>query len=305
MIRIAILLATFNGERYLGEQLASIESQTIDARLDVIASDDGSSDGTRDVLEAWRGRWKRGDFRVTAGPCRGIAENFRSLMTQSGSDADFIAFSDQDDVWMPDKLEVAIGAIGDDQGPTLFCSRTLLVDRNLRPIGRSLQFRRAPHFRNALVQSIAGGNTMVLNRPAFALVGESARRTSFVAHDWWCYILVSGAEGRVIYDCVPRVAYRQHQANAIGHNTGLRARLVRLKRALQGQFRDWNSANVAALDKCRDLLSPKSMQVLDQFIEARRSGAGRSLYLIVKSGIYRQLPGGNLSLALAAILRKL
>lgn len=305
MTRIAVLLATFDGARYLDEQLASIEAQDVDATIDVIASDDGSKDGTVNLLRGWSGRWQRGEFRIVAGPQRGFAENFRSLLTAPMAAADFVAFSDQDDVWMPDKLSAAIRRIGDANGPALYGSRTQLVDERLKPIGRSPLFARPPHFRNALVQSIAGGNTMVLNAKAAALVAMASRRAPFVSHDWWCYLIVSGAGGLVVYDPEPRIAYRQHGHNAVGHNTGIRARWTRIRRSLRGDFKRWNEINIGGLNACRDLLSAKSIQLLDQFAELRTAGLLRGLYLLRKSAIYRQLPMGNISLALAVILRKL
>ena len=82
-------------------------------------------------------------------------------------------------------------------------------------------FRRPPSFRNALVQSLAGGNTMVLNRPARDLVALASRRARFVSHDWWAYLLVTGAGGAVHYSAKPLVRYRQHAHNLVGANTSL------------------------------------------------------------------------------------
>ena len=305
MDRIVVLLATYNGARYLDAQLMSIATQRVAARIDVVVSDDGSRDGTLAQLAAWKARWTAGDFDIVAGPGRGFAENFRSLLTRLAGAPDYVAFSDQDDVWNPDKLDIAIRTIADAAGPALYCSRSLIVDAELAPIGRSPLFQRPPAFRNALVQSLAGGNTMVINGTAFELVAESARRTAFVSHDWWCYLLVSGAGGRVVYDPEPRIAYRQHGQNLVGHNAGWGARWQRLRRSMRGEFKRWNEINISALEACRDLLSADSAALLDQFKSLRAANALRGLYLLQRSGIYRQLAAGNISLALALILRKL
>lgn len=303
--RIRVLLATYNGARYLDEQLHSLAAQDVAAALDIIASDDGSTDGTRALLEGWQRRWRRGRFTIVAGPRQGFTENFRSLMRMPEAAGDYVAFCDQDDVWMPDKLATALAVLSAMPGPGLYCSRTQRVDAALRPIGFSPLFRRPPHFRNALVQSIAGGNTMVMNAPAFALVAESARRTSFVSHDWWCYLLISGAGGRVHYDPEPHVAYRQHGGNAVGDNVGWRARWQRLKMSLAGRFAEWNAVNLAALEACRDLLTAEARDTMRLFALARQAGPLRGLATIVKSGIYRQSLPGNVSLVLAALLRKI
>lgn len=303
--RIRVLLATFNGAKYLDEQLHSLARQEVEADLDVVASDDGSTDATLALLEAWRRRWTRGRFIVLDGPQRGFTENFRALMRHPAETADYVAFCDQDDVWRPDKLSAAVTVLTDADGPGLYCGRTERVDASLRPLGYSPLFRRPPHFRNALVQSIAGGNTMVMNKAAFALVAESALRTSFVSHDWWCYLLVSGAGGMVHYDARPRVAYRQHGGNVVGDNVGWRARWRRLRMSLAGRFAEWNAVNLAALDACEDLLTNEARQAKKLFAMARRAGPLRSPALLLKSGIYRQSLAGNVSLALAALLGKI
>ncbi|TGR60375.1 glycosyltransferase family 2 protein, partial [bacterium M00.F.Ca.ET.194.01.1.1] len=99
---------------------------------------------------------------------QGFAANFRSMILDPRIDADCYAFSDQDDVWEPDRLESAIRWMeGEDiDMPLLFCSRTATISQTGIPAGYSPLFRRPPSFRNALVQSIAGGNTMLFNRKA-------------------------------------------------------------------------------------------------------------------------------------------
>src|SRR5665213_2175503 len=85
--RILVLLATYNGGRYLDEQLGSIFNQSI-ARVDVLASDDGSSDDTRPKLDVWGRRWTKGDFGVLGGPRQGFSENFRSLIVRAAPSVD-------------------------------------------------------------------------------------------------------------------------------------------------------------------------------------------------------------------------
>lgn len=301
--RIAVLLATFNGAAFLEPQLASLAAQDV-PHLDVIASDDGSTDGTVSILRAWQDRWTGGTFTVVDGPARGFADNFRALLCRSHADVDYLAFADQDDVWDADKLSAAVAALAGKAGPALYGARTRRVDAHLRPLGLSPLFTRPPHFRNAVVQSLAGGNTMVLNRAGIELVRESARRTGFVSHDWWCYLIVSGAGGEVIYDPVPRLAYRQHGRNLVGDNTSPAARLRRLRMLLDGQLQSWTELNLAALDACADLLTEEARTTVAQLKSIRGTGGLRALRLLRESGIYRQLFGGRLTLALAALLRK-
>ncbi len=302
--RIGILLATYNGTRFLGEQLASIAAQDWPA-IDVWASDDGSSDGTLDLLRQWQGRWAKGDFHIIAGPRAGFVENFRSLLASRDVDADYVAYCDQDDVWDPDKLSVAVGEIAGAGRPALYCSRTRLVREGGEPMGLSPLFRRPPAFRNAIVQSIGGGNTQVMNRAAFAALSESARRTSFVTHDWWAYIVVSGVGGSVRYDPVPHLAYRQHGSNLIGHNMGVIAKARRLKMVMQKRFVEWNAINLAALDRCQDLLTDENRAIVREFARIRQLAFPAAVVALRRLGVYRQTWESDVALMVSAAIGRM
>lgn len=303
--RFAILVATYDGARFLDDQLRSIEAQSV-PRIDVIVSDDGSTDSTGALLATWARRWRKGSFEVVSGPRRGFAENFRSLLARDVGAVDFVAFSDQDDIWRPEKLQVAAAALAAfGTAPALFCSRTELIDSDGAPTGHSPAFARPPSFANALVQSIAGANTMVLNRPALELMREAGQRSGFVSHDWFCYLIVSGAGGHVVFSQEPQVRYRQHEGNLVGANTGWRARFERLNAAMGGRFTRWNDANIEMLDRCRDLLSLPARDRLDAFKAARQGWPWMRLMGLRRSGVYRQTLFGQASLWLAALLGKL
>ena len=303
MTNITILLATYNGERFIDEQISSLAAQDV-PRLDVVVSDDGSSDGTLTILEAWQQRWTKGSFTLRRGPARGFAENFRFLLQTPGIATGYVAFCDQDDLWDADKLSVAVAALANDTGPALYGSRTRLIDENNRPIGYSPRFPRAPSFRNAIVQSLAGGNTMVLNPAAAALAAESCRRTGFVSHDWWCYLLVTGAGGRAVYDPVPHIGYRQHDSNLVGDKSALFAKFTRLKLGLQGRYANWNERNLAGLAACSDLIDAHAREIVAQFKVARANTGVGGIVGLMRSRVYRQTVPGSLALWVAALLGK-
>lgn len=245
---------------------------------------------------------------MTFGPRKGFAENFRSLICRIDGEAHYVAFCDQDDIWDKDKLDRAITWL-DEQGPdhpALFCSRTYLVDEKGRWIGFSPLFEKPPSFRNALVQSIAGANTMVLNKAGAAIVAEASRRAPFVSHDWWCYLLLSGAGGAVHYSPFPSVAYRQHSGNLIGANKSWRASLDRLLALLfTSRFAEWNTINLNALERAIDLLTEDAVGVLRDFQQARTLSFAGRLRALKRSNVYRQTTGGQLALWLACTLRRL
>jgi hypothetical protein len=304
--RVAVLIATFNGAAFLSQQLNSIERQSWPL-IDVWASDDGSGDGTVDLLKDASGRWTKGRFEIVGGPRGGVVENFRSLLRHGEIDADFIAFSDQDDIWRLDKLKKAVDWLNgqDAARPALFCCRVELMDEVGQPAGFSPLFRAPPDLRNALVQSIAGGNTMVMNRAAHELLRETAKRTSFVIHDWWAYLIVAAAGGTIHYSPAPDVLYRQHGANVIGANTSWGSRLRRVEPLLAGRFSGWTNENLKALDACRDLLSPEAKVLIDDFKQMRRLPLVSRLGALRRLGLYRQTWLGQISLFAGCIFSKI
>lgn len=303
--QVAILLSTFDGRRFLSEQLDSIAAQTWPNWV-VWASDDGSRDGTLELLAQYRAAWGASRLVVHDGPREGFAANFLSLTGDPRIRSDYYAFCDQDDVWEPGKLRRALAFLRcvPEGLPGLYCSRTRLVDESNRSIGLSPLFARPPSFRNALVQSIGGGNTMVYNQPARELLRRACAGADVVTHDWWAYQVVSGCGGRVHYDAWPSVRYRQHARNLVGMNCTWRARLHRLRLLWQGRFRDWNSRNLRALQAVRPWLTDDNRQALDAFMQARASGLLPRLRGLARAGIYRQTLAGNLGLAAAGLLNR-
>lgn len=303
--KLAVLLATYNGARFLDAQLRSVIAQDWPS-IEVFVSDDSSTDDTMQLLESWQAIWNKGAFTIASGPRSGFAGNFRKLLAESAAHADYVAFCDQDDIWLSDKTRVAVEAI-DAHGsrPALYCARTIVTDVDDRDVSLSTLFRKTPDFANALVQSIGGGNTMVMNRAAYELLREAARRTDFVSHDWFAYLIVAGAGGKVIYSETPHVRYRQHDGNLIGSNLGFQARINRARFALSGRYVGWNNLNMSALNACRDLLTPDAVAKLDHFSKARHGRLPQRLIGLWRSGVYRQTTIGQLSLYLAGILGKL
>lgn len=299
-------MAVRNGERFLPEQLDSLARQKSVA-IDLWVSDDGSSDGTQDILQRAQQDGRLGSVNLLDGPQRGFAENFRSLIVRAGTDSEFYAFCDQDDVWDEDKLAHAVAWLETQAPgvPALYCSRTRIISVDGKPIGMSPLFPRTPGFRNALVQSIAGGNTMVMNRAAHELVREASRRSGFVSHDWWCYLIVTGAGGIVHYCREPRIGYRQHGENLVGENSTWRARMSRVKHLVRGRFKGWNDINLAGLAACSDLLDDDARATVVLFEQARRRRLPGRLVSLWRSGVYRQTFLGELGLLLACAIGRL
>lgn len=179
------------------------------------------------------------------------------------------------------------------------------MDAANNEIGVSPLFLKRPSFANALIQSIAGGNTMILNNAARALLREAGCDLSVVTHDWWTYLVVAGCGGRVHYDSKPSLRYRQHDDNLVGANNSWAGRFVRIRLLLEGRFSFWNNSNILALKNIEHHLTPENKKTLDQFSEARSKGLFSRLSGIKRSGVYRQTFFGNLGLVVAAFLGKI
>jgi glycosyltransferase involved in cell wall biosynthesis len=303
---VAILLCTYNGAKFLVEQLDSLEAQTHQNWV-VFASDDGSTDQTIKILYQYQAKWPAGKLTIRKGPQKGFSHNFLSLACDSEIRADYYAFCDQDDVWLPSKLEVAISSIIANQStevPYLYCGRTKYVNENLKPCGMSPLFAFPPSFRNALVQSIAGGNTMVFNQAAKNLM-DKVGIVDVPSHDWWLYLLISGVEGVVFYDKIPQVLYRQHEFTLVGGNNSFPAKMERVSMLLQGRFRRWNTQNIAALSKISYILVKNHQEILRMFELMRGASLKDRFRLIEVCGLYRQTRRGTLSLFLTALINKI
>lgn len=304
--KVAILLCTYHGQHYLAEQLDSFLAQS-HSNWEVWASDDGSEDDTHAILEAYRQKWPAGRLSLHFGPAEGFAANFLSLTRKSSIEADYYAYSDQDDVWEVDKLERAVRWLETIPRniPALYCSRTRLVDAENNEIGLSPLFSKPPSFANALMQNIGGGNTMVFNNAARELLREAGEDTPVITHDWWAYMVVTGCGGKVFYDNYPSLRYRQHDGNLVGMNATWAARLKRIRMLWEGRFRDWNDCNIAGLRKLQHKLTLENRETLERFAKARPMSLIPRLMHLKRSGIYRQTLFGNLGLIAAAIFGKI
>lgn len=304
--KIAVALATHNGERFLSAQLESLRNQTHE-RIDVWASDDGSTDGTMPLLEEARAGWSKGRFTILQGPGQGFAENFRSLILNEDIVADAYCFCDQDDLWDPDKIATGLEWLETIQPglPGLYCSRTRTLDEEGRPIGLSPLFARPPSFRNAIVQSIAGANTMVMNHPAWAALRRASAKTVMVSHDWWAYIVVTGVGGRVHYSPDAHIGYRQHGHNLVGSNNSVAARLRRYGFLMRSGFSGWMAQNLEGLRSNEELLTGDARAVLAELERVHRGGLIARMSALARSGAYRQSGTANIGLYLACLLGKL
>lgn len=279
---VVILLSTYEGAPFLREQLASLIAQTHTGWI-LYWRDDGSRDGSAGIMA---------EFSRTAGPARciaieggrhlGITDSFIALL-RAVPPGHVVAFADQDDVWLPDKLARGLERLGDASStrPALYCARQLLVDGGLQSIGLSPSIGHLPRFPASLTQNLATGCTVLLNPAAAALVAAS-RLPDGTLHDWWSYLLVGAAGGRLVVDPVAVVLYRQHRRNAVGapHST-LRRGVMALRRGPDSFMRLFRR-HVAALLAQPALLAPQARADLAIIAAALDSGAPARLVALLR-----------------------
>jgi len=228
--RVVVLLATYNGRRWLPEQLDSIlDQEGVD--VSVVALDDESTDGTRD----WLVERAAADPRITVlpsmGSSGGSAPNFyRLIQLVSPPEDGYLAFSDQDDVWMPGKLARHVGILRDGGHDGVSSSITAFTPGGTRTlIRKDFPQRRFDY----LTESPGPGSTFVLTPRLAALVAEQladegspARDADF--HDSLIYALARGRSWSWHIDGLSTLDYRQHDDNVMGSNTGFGSAWERL-----------------------------------------------------------------------------
>lgn len=284
---VTILLCTRNGMPWLPEQLQSLLGQEHE-NWSLWVSDDGSQDGTLGCLEDFAARHPGRVARIVSGPGAGSAANFLSLLCHPELPVGLTALCDQDDVWLPQRLSRAVSALRmQDDRPAAWAARYVFCDDNLARGAISRRWTRPPGFPNALLQNILSGHTLTLNAAALRLVASAGPR-AVPHHDWWIYLLLSGAGARILHDDEAVLLYRQHDQNTVGAQRGLQARIKRLRWLVDGTFRDWNRRNLLALGEVREMLTPASRDILDQWSGLPRWGPLSRLRRFRALGFRRQ-----------------
>jgi glycosyltransferase involved in cell wall biosynthesis len=278
-VRVQILLSTYNGARFLAEQMDSLLAQD-HPDLEILARDDGSTDGTVEILRAYAGQDPR--IQVVVGENLGPVQSFFRLLQTASPSASYLALCDQDDVWGPDKVSRAVrrlSAIGEET-PALYCSRLACVDADLRPIGCTPLPRRGPGLYNALVEAVPWGCTCVLNQAARRLVLRRIPEKAYL-HDWWLYLVVA-AFGRVVYDPEPSILYRRHAANATRVATGvLENWSLKIRRfAGEGHLRRVHRQAEEFYRIFGDRLQPEDQRRVKRFLDRRQSWWSRVRYAL-------------------------
>jgi len=286
---VAILLSTRNGAAFLDEQLDSLLAQS-HTEWQIFWRDDGSADETPSLMRAFAngdGAGKIVDMNDNHGHV-GITASFLGLLRRAPRDR-VVAFADQDDVWLPEKLARGLAALKNipPQTPALYCARQHLVAEDLTHVKDSPAQRGKLGFPQSMTQNVATGCTVMLNQEAAALIAEASEPPETL-HDWWSYLLVSAAGGHVVMDDTPTVKYRQHAHNAVGVplSPGRRA-WAALRRGPNAFMRTFR-AHMEALEAQQEYLSPASREALGLISAGLHDGFSRRLRALAQPALRRQ-----------------
>ncbi len=305
--KIAILMACYNGDRYLKQQINSIIHQS-HQNFELWVSDDGSSDQTLKILSSYQEKLGKHKLKILQGPKCGFIENFMSLIVRDDIKADYYAFSDQDDIWQKEKIKTALIHLKHKASELagLYTSRTEMIDEFGVPTGKfSPKFKKCPCFANALIQNIAGGNTMIMNHHAREVLKKTWKSQEIINYDWWVYLVLSGIGAVIIYDPKPYILYRQHQHNIIGENMSMHARLKRVCQLFKGVYHDRNTIHIKALYSISSQFTPENQRILDLFSTSRNQSFLPRIFGLFRSGVFCQTFLGHIGLIGAIFLKKI
>ena len=260
---VLVLMSTYNGERYLREQIDSILAQE-DVNMRLLVRDDGSTDSTLNILEEYQAKRKLTYYQ---GENLGPQLSFMHLL-RNAPKADYYAFSDQDDIWMGDKLSSAIGKLKGHKA-ALYFSQPQITDENLH-VRPSTPIKPLLTFGESLIYKFASGCTMVFNHDLREIISDKIPKDMPI-HDIWIYLIAMAFDAHVVFDPIPHILYRQHGDNAIGTGHGFSHRWK--ERLTHILFQPGIRSGIAnLLRECYGKNMPAhNSRLLDLFVEGKRS----------------------------------
>ncbi|MCR4814948.1 MAG: glycosyltransferase family 2 protein [Lachnospiraceae bacterium] len=306
---VAVLLSTYNGERFLKEQLESVFSQT-GVKVHLFLRDDGSSDKTLEIAEEYKETYND-SVTVIKGGNVGVGCSFMELVYSAGDDFDYYAFCDQDDIWLDGKLITAAEIIRKEEkdSPVLYCSNQMLIDAD----GNETGLRHKEFVENSYLQILncnkATGCTMVWNRSLQRLLSEEQRRPAPEIlkkriHDVWV-AMVAAVTGKIIYDENAYILYRQHGGNVVG-SKGTNVFVNWKSKISDPSLRNGRSALAAEILKnYSDVIPDESVKDTLRNYSEYKTNKERRRILLKKGDIPKYSGEGNASVKIKIRLRLL
>lgn len=265
MNKVVVLMSTYNGEKYLRTQLDSILEQK-NVNVEILVRDDGSTDSTIEILKEYE---SKGLLKWYTGENLRPAKSFMNLV-KNAPVAEYYAFSDQDDVWLPEKLSRAIEGLCaiDGVGPKLYYSTTILVDKNLKKLNLNYKYIQSIDFNTAVVSSNATGCTMCFNKELLDIVNLYTP-TYQMMHDGWIHKVCLAVSGKVYCDKEAYIYYRQHDNNVIGGKHSFSNRWKRRFGYLKNRTRVRSKGIHELLNGYSEIMSEENRKICKKMINYR------------------------------------
>ena len=256
---ILVMMSSYNGEKHISEQIDSILNQKTVHDIYLRIRDDGSADGTCDIIEKYVDKY-HGQVELIRGENIGYNASFFFLI-QNASGYDYYSISDQDDVWLEDKLQTACDAIDRVKKniPVLYASTSYLVHDDLQPYGTTRKKVRRMSMMNTIIQNICPGHTQVMNNQLLHLIKDDLDTSKIYVYDSWIQN-VANLYGKILFDNTPHTYYRQYEGNQLGSGVGKIGQLLAsLKRDKTGDGLKYRRQIEYFYTKHKDALKKKNM----------------------------------------------
>lgn len=291
---VDILMASYNGEHYISDQIKSIQKQSF-TNWRLLISDDCSSDATPEIIRRFAAEDNR-IIIVSEGIRYGSAkDNFLSLTNKAK--APYVMFSDQDDVWLPTKVEKTLTKMHEVEKqngdiPLLVFTDMKVVREDLSIISNSFEkFSNIDPYRtffsHLLAQSVGAGCTMMVNQIAIKYMLKVNKTDDIIMHDWW-FSLVASAFGKIGYIDEPTSLYRQHGDNEVGAKKYSPIRQIRKMRVLKLRVEKTVRQSQVFLETYRSELEVKQKLAIENFCKYYTSKGFQSLFYLVKSRCWKK-----------------
>lgn len=261
MKKVAVVMSTYNGEKYIKEQLDSILNQTY-KNIKIVIRDDGSKDNTVKIIKEYQENNK--NIELIEGENLGFIKSFFELLKIEN--ADYYAYADQDDIWLENKIELAVNSLDklDNNKPNMTFGISDYYDENMNFIGKGERNRKYS-FRQALFECISQGMTMTINKVTRDYIVNNTPKECFF-HDWWTYLICIGL-GNVVYDNVTTVKYRRMKTNATSEGQGIIKLLIwRVKNLIFSDgMKNIKKQIITYKETYYKLLSDENKKIVDLF----------------------------------------
>ena len=265
---VAVVLSTYNGEKWIKEQLDSILNQTY-PNIQIFVRDDGSKDGTLQILREYE---KRGQIILEEGNNIGYIKSFYKVL-ENAKGFTYYAFCDQDDIWLDFKIQRAVEKLEkeDNEKVLQYFSDYDYYDANMNFTKHFEGYKKGPSFQNSIVDAITLGTCSVINEKTRSLMLENGS-DNICSHDWWMYFICAGM-GTVIYDRTVTIKYRRNEENvSAGGKSFFSLQVYRIKHFIFGDYFQMVKRQIQKYNECfYDKLSKENQELLSLFTNEKYS----------------------------------